>query len=67
MTNVFHREGEGVEGIRHRWGTEMLCVPSHEGGDPRHMDLVWSLWQVLDMTPGGRGAWYPSLDYGGAE
>jgi predicted dithiol-disulfide oxidoreductase (DUF899 family) len=25
------------------------------------------LWNILDLTPGGRGTdWYPKLDYGGA-
>lgn len=31
-------------------------------GDPRHMDLMWPLWNVLDTTPEGRGDWYPPLN-----
>jgi predicted dithiol-disulfide oxidoreductase (DUF899 family) len=31
--------------------------------DPRHVDLIWPVWNLLDLTPGGRGTdWYPSLD-----
>ena len=27
----------------------------------RHLDMIWPLWNVLDMTPTGRGQWYPEL------
>ena len=58
MANVFVSE-DGV--IRHFWGTEMLY--SILPGDPRHMDLMWPLWNVLDTTPEGRGSkWYPLLN-----
>ena len=58
--NVFVREdGE----IRHFWGAEMVMGPMIKGGNMRHMDLIWPLWNVLDMTPGGRGEWYPKLSY----
>jgi predicted dithiol-disulfide oxidoreductase (DUF899 family) len=56
MANVFvQREGA----IHHFWGTEMLYAKVQ--GDPRHMDLMWPLWNVLDATPEGRGDWYPPL------
>ena len=29
----------------------------------RHLDQIWPLWGALDMTPEGRGDWYPSLEY----
>lgn len=49
--------------IHHFWTSELLFVPT-EGGDPRHVDLFWPLWHVLDCTPEGRGTdWYPSLTY----
>ncbi len=26
----------------------------------RHVDLIWGLWHVFDITPEGRGeTWYP--------
>ncbi len=34
-------------------------------GDPRHVDLLWPLWNLFDLTPEGRGTdWYPKLSYG---
>ena len=33
-------------------------------GQPRHVDLLWPLWNVLDLTPEGRGTdWYPQVHY----
>ncbi len=35
------------------------------GQDPRHVDLIWPLWGLLDFTPDGRGAEFrPKLSYG---
>ena len=57
MANVFvRRDGK----VHHSWGTEMLYAELD--GDPRHMDLMWPLWNVLDTTPDGRGEGYPPLD-----
>ena len=57
MANVFVRDGGK---IRHFWGSEMLYADIE--GQPRHMDLMWPLWNVLDTTPTGRGMdWYPPL------
>jgi predicted dithiol-disulfide oxidoreductase (DUF899 family) len=61
MANVFVRR-DGA--IRHFWGSELFFRP-FEGGNTRHIDLLWPLWNVLDLTPQGRGeTWYPSLSYG---
>ena len=61
MLNVFVRSG-GV--IRHSYSTEMMFAPSDPGQNSRHIDLLWPLWQVLDLTPEGRGSdWYPKLEY----
>ncbi len=61
MANVFVRDGKKV---RHFWGTEMSFAHAIEGGNMRHLDQAWAMWNVLDMTPGGRGAqFYPSLSY----
>jgi predicted dithiol-disulfide oxidoreductase (DUF899 family) len=51
ILNVFTR---GAGGFRHRWATELMFAPRDEGEDPRHVDLIWPLWNVLDMTPAGR-------------
>jgi predicted dithiol-disulfide oxidoreductase (DUF899 family) len=62
ILNVFTRdEGE----IRHRFATELMFAPREEGEDPRHVDSIWPLWSVLDMTPQGRGPEhdFPGVDY----
>lgn len=60
--NVFVRR-DGV--IRHFWGSELLFVPTDPGQNQRHVDLVWPLWNVLDLLPEGRGKeWQPKLSYG---
>lgn len=57
--NIFvRRDGQ----VRHAYATELLFAPGDS--QPRHMDLMWPLWGVLDLTPGGRGSdWYPALSY----
>ncbi len=59
MGNVFvKRDGA----VRHFWGTELLYA--NLDGHPRHMDQMWPLWNILDLTPAGRGDdWSPSLTY----
>jgi predicted dithiol-disulfide oxidoreductase (DUF899 family) len=32
--------------------------------DQRGIDLLCPVWNVLDLTPAGRGDWYAALDYG---
>lgn len=61
MLNVFRK----VEGKpRHFYGTELLHAPADPGQDPRHVDAIWPLWNLLDFTPEGRGKdWYPKLQY----
>lgn len=54
LMNVFHRDGEE---IRHFWASEILWTPL-PGGHPRHVDLVWPMWGLLDMTLAGR---HPTL------
>lgn len=56
MANIFvKRDGK----IFHFWGTEKQYLTPQS--DPCHMDTMWPLWNVLDTTPEGRGAWYPPL------
>jgi predicted dithiol-disulfide oxidoreductase (DUF899 family) len=58
--NVFHRDGDG---IRHRWGSELLYVPPEPGQEYRHNDLLDPLWNMFDTTPEGRGSFHPKLEY----
>jgi predicted dithiol-disulfide oxidoreductase (DUF899 family) len=57
--NVFNRTATG---IYHFYSTEMLYVPVD--GHPRHVDLLWPIWNFFDLTPEGRGTdWMPQLRY----
>lgn len=59
MLNVFRKTPAGIV---HFWGSEMF----HAGleGQPRHLDQIWPLWNMFDLTPEGRGTdWYPQLRY----
>jgi predicted dithiol-disulfide oxidoreductase (DUF899 family) len=50
--------------IRHFYHSELLFAPRPRGQDGRHVDLIWPLWSLFDLTPEGRGAnWYPRLRY----
>jgi predicted dithiol-disulfide oxidoreductase (DUF899 family) len=61
MLNVFVKRGDE---IRHFWGSEMLYAPWDKGQEPRHVDFMWPLWNIFDMTPDGRGTdWQPKLNY----
>ncbi len=54
------RDGE----VRHFWGSE-LGGTEDPGQDPRGAPDPTPLWNILDLTPGGRGTdWYPKLEYG---
>lgn len=60
--HVFQRDNEGK--IFHFYSTEMLYGPSEEGQHTRHVDMIWPLWNLFDMTPEGRGEnWHPRLFY----
>jgi predicted dithiol-disulfide oxidoreductase (DUF899 family) len=49
--------------VHHFYSSELAFVPSDPGQNQRHIDLMWPLWNVLDLTPEGRGRdWFPSLD-----
>jgi predicted dithiol-disulfide oxidoreductase (DUF899 family) len=62
VLNVFTRDGDR---FRHRWATELMFAPREEGEDPRHVDSIWPIWNVLDLTPGGRGSDpdFPAMQY----
>ena len=49
--------------VRHFWGAE-LAGTADPGQDPRASPDPVPLWNILDLTPAGRGTdWYPKLDY----
>jgi predicted dithiol-disulfide oxidoreductase (DUF899 family) len=60
MLNVFQRHGNVIS---HFWGSEMLYVPPEPGQEYRHNDALDSLWNMLDLTPAGRGDFHPQLSY----
>jgi predicted dithiol-disulfide oxidoreductase (DUF899 family) len=34
------------------------------GQGSRHVDFIWPVWNVLDVTPDGRGTdWLPQREY----
>ena len=59
--NVFtRRKGK----IYHTYNTELMFTKGERGQDPRHVDLIWPIWNLLDYTPEGRGKdWRPKLRY----
>ena len=60
--NIFVRRGRK---IHHFYNSELLFAPAEAGQAPRHVDLIWPLWNLFDFTPEGRGAtWHPKLSYG---
>ena len=61
MMNVFtRRKGK----IYHTYATELQFTPPDKGQNQRHIDMMWPLWNLLDLTPEGRGTdWFPSVSY----
>ena len=53
VLNAFVRDGDE---FRHTWASELMYAPRDEGLDPRHVDSIWPIWNVLDVTPEGRGS-----------
>jgi predicted dithiol-disulfide oxidoreductase (DUF899 family) len=52
--------------VRHFWGAELFGTED-PGQDPRGAPDPTPLWNILDLTPAGRGSdWYPKLAYGNA-
>jgi len=61
ILNVFvKRNGK----VRHFWASELMFAKAEKGQNPRHVDMIWPLWNLFDVTPEGRGVdWYPKLNY----
>ena len=61
IMNVFVKRGDTV---RHVWASELLFTKADKDQNQRHVDMIWPLWNLLDLTPGGRGKdWYPRINY----
>lgn len=60
MFNVFRKDGDT---IRHFWGSELVFAPEEPGQHHRAGDLVDPVWGLLDLTPEGRGEFFPKLAY----
>ena len=60
IINVFRRTADG---IFHSWGSELFYAPTTDGQHPRHADMIWPVWNLLDMTPEGRDGWFPQNSY----
>jgi predicted dithiol-disulfide oxidoreductase (DUF899 family) len=57
--SVFVRDADGK--VRHTYtGTPRLADDVYERG----IDQLCATWNLLDLTPSGRGDWYSSLQYG---
>jgi len=57
--SVFTREADGT--VRHFYSGHPWLG---DGIKERGIDELTPIWNVLDLTPQGRGTWYASLDYG---
>lgn len=60
-TNVFKKSENK---IYHSYNTELLYAASEANQEPRHVDMLWPIWNIFDLTPEGRGRdWHPQLRY----
>ncbi|MFQ6006966.1 MAG: DUF899 family protein [Woeseia sp.] len=50
VMNAFEKKGDR---IHHFWSSELLWTPMG-GKHPRHVDIIWPVWGLLDMTRSGR-------------
>jgi predicted dithiol-disulfide oxidoreductase (DUF899 family) len=62
---VLRKDGPGTDAeIRLHWMGEMTQEMADPGEDPRGAIDLAPLWNILDLTPAGRGTnWYPKLSY----
>ncbi|MFG2223434.1 DUF899 family protein [Streptomyces sp. NPDC048644] len=56
--SVFTRDEDGT--VRHRYSAHPRMA---DDIDERGIDLLAPVWHLLDLTPQGRGDWYPSVGY----
>ena len=61
VLNVFVKRAGA---IHHSYATELLFAGPEAGQHPRHLDLIFPLWNLFDLLPEGRGTdWVPRLAY----
>jgi predicted dithiol-disulfide oxidoreductase (DUF899 family) len=56
--SVFTRDGDGT--VRHSYSAHPRLADDIQ---ERGIDLLAPVWHLLDLTPRGRGGWYPNLEY----
>jgi predicted dithiol-disulfide oxidoreductase (DUF899 family) len=56
--SVFAKDSKGV--VRHTYSAHPRMSPEIK---ERGIDLLTPVWDLMDLTPQGRGEWYPSLMY----
>src|SRR5713226_2769360 len=56
--SIFTRDDQGT--IRHFYTSHPRVA---DDIDQRGIDLLSPVWNILDLTPHGRGDWYPELSY----
>jgi predicted dithiol-disulfide oxidoreductase (DUF899 family) len=65
QNSIIHVFVKRNDGVHHFYSCELNMLAAEPGQNHRHIDLMWPLWNVLDLTPTGRGTdWFPSLQYG---
>jgi predicted dithiol-disulfide oxidoreductase (DUF899 family) len=61
LAHVFTKRGGK---IHHTWSSELFFAEADPGQDMRHVDFMWPLWSIFDLTPEGRGKnWNVQLEY----
>jgi predicted dithiol-disulfide oxidoreductase (DUF899 family) len=61
IATVFARRGGK---IHHFWSSELFFAHADPGQDMRHVDFIWPMWSIFDLTPEGRGTdWSARLSY----
>jgi predicted dithiol-disulfide oxidoreductase (DUF899 family) len=56
--SVFSRASDGT--VRHFYSAHPRMASDIQ---ERGIDLLSPIWNILDLTPQGRGDWYPKLEY----
>lgn len=56
--SVLTRDGDGT--VRHAYSAHPRLADDIQ---ERGIDLLTPVWHLLDLTPQGRGDWYPATDY----
>ncbi|HEY2593532.1 MAG TPA: DUF899 family protein [Chloroflexota bacterium] len=56
--SVFTRDADGT--VHHVYSAHPRMA---DDIDERGIDLLCPLWHIMDLTPAGRGDWYPDLTY----